>query len=37
MDNKDGLVQNWLIKAKHDLLAAKKLSEPETYADLSFP
>jgi len=36
MDNKDELVQNWLIKAQHDLLAAKKLSiEPEIYADIA--
>jgi HEPN domain-containing protein len=36
MDNKDELVQNWLIKAQHDLLAAKKLGfEPETYADIA--
>ncbi len=36
MDSKDELVQNWLIKAQHDLLAAKKLSiEPEIYADIS--
>ena len=36
MDNKDELVQNWLVKAQHDLLAAKKLSiEPEIYADIA--
>jgi HEPN domain-containing protein len=36
MDNKDQLVQNWLIKAQHDLLAAKKLSaEPEIYGDIA--
>jgi HEPN domain-containing protein len=36
MDRKDELVQNWLIKAQHDLLAAKKLSiEPEIYADIA--
>ena len=36
MDSKDELVQNWLIKAQHDLLAAKKLSiEPEIYGDIA--
>jgi HEPN domain-containing protein len=36
MDNKDELVQNWLIKTQHDLLAAKKLSaEPEIYGDIA--
>jgi HEPN domain-containing protein len=36
MDNKGELVRNWLIKAQHDLLAAKKLSvEPEIYSDIA--
>lgn len=35
MDSKDELVQNWLIKAHHDLLAAKKLSDSEVYADIA--
>jgi HEPN domain-containing protein len=36
MDSKDELAQNWLIKAAHDLLAAKKLSmEPEIYGDIA--
>jgi HEPN domain-containing protein len=36
MDSKSELVKNWLIKAKHDLLAAQKLSgDPEIYADVA--
>ncbi|MBF0352331.1 MAG: HEPN domain-containing protein [SAR324 cluster bacterium] len=36
MDDKEELVKNWLIKAQHDLLAAKKLSnDPESYADVA--
>jgi HEPN domain-containing protein len=35
MDN-NKLVQNWLIKSQHDLLAANKLStEPATYAGIA--
>jgi HEPN domain-containing protein len=36
MDSKSELVKNWLIKAKHDLLAAQKLSSgTEIYADIA--
>lgn len=36
MDDKEELVKNWLIKAQHDLLAAKKLSVgQEVYMDVA--
>jgi HEPN domain-containing protein len=36
MDSKSELVKNWFIKAKHDLLAAQKLSDdPAVYADVA--
>ncbi len=36
MDSQEELVSNWLIKARHDLLAAKKLSsEQEIYGDIA--
>ncbi|MBF0242943.1 MAG: HEPN domain-containing protein [Desulfamplus sp.] len=35
MDNKERLVKNWLIKAKHDLLASKKLSQDNDYKDVA--
>jgi len=36
MDSQEELVSNWLIKAKHDLLAAKKLSgDGEIYGDIA--
>ncbi len=36
MDSQDELARNWLTKAKHDLLAAKKLSsDKEIYGDIA--
>lgn len=35
MDSKTILVKNWIIKAKHDLFAAKKIGEEEEYLDVA--
>ena len=35
MDDKERLVRNWLIKAQHDLLASKKLSNDNNYKDVA--